>query len=195
MTEVGQVTFGPREPPGLEDFAYGSLFRRRILFLKGAIRDEVADDVAAQMLALGAQNPRPITLYIDSPGGELSGLFTIHDTMLMLDARVNTVCLGIAASAAAVVLATGTGTRAATPNARIMLHQPHGGATGTAKDIEIQAREIAFLRGRLEQILAERTGQPLERIRADTDRDFWLSAEEARGYGLIDEVLAAARVG
>jgi ATP-dependent Clp protease, protease subunit len=124
----------------------------------------------------------------------VSGLFTIHDAMQLIAAPVNTKCIGMAASSAAVILATGTGRRSATPNARILLHQPHGGTQGTAKDIEIQAKEFSFLKHRLEEILAERTGQTSERIRQDTDRDFWLSSHEAVAYGVIDEVeLGGAR--
>lgn len=176
------------------ELAYGTLLDRRMIFLRGAIQDRAADDVAAQLLALEALSEDDITLVIDSPGGEVTGLFVIHDTIQTLSARVNTRCIGLAASGAAVILATGTGARSATPNARILLHQPHGGVGGSARDIEIQAREILMLRRRIEEILAERTGQPIERIREDTDRDYWLSAEAAKDYGLIDEVLARPRL-
>ncbi len=173
-----------------EELTYATLLERRIVFLKGVIRDSVADDVAAQLLALDALSEDDITLMIDSPGGDVTGLFVIHDVIQTLRSRVHTRCIGLAASGAAVILATGTGVRSATENSRILLHQPHGGVQGRAVDIEIQAREILHLRRRLEEILAERTGQPIERIRRDTDRDFWLSAEEAKDYGLIDEVMA-----
>lgn len=173
----------------IEDFAYRRLFQQRMVFLRGEIKDRVADDVAAQILALDAQSDEDITLYIDSPGGDVTGLFAIHDTMQMVDSRVHTRCIGMAASSAAVILATGTGDRSATPNARILIHQPHGGIQGTARDIEIHAKEFAFLRERLDAILAERTGQPVERIRQDTDRDFWLTPEAAKEYGLIDTVV------
>ena len=183
----------PLERPGhqrIEDAAFEALFRRRVVFLRAAISGTVATDVSAQLLALADVSDEPVTMFIDSPGGDISGLFTIHDTMQTIGARVHTRCLGMAASGAAVILATGTGVRSATPNARIMLHQPHGSiGSGQARDIEITAKEFAFLKGRLEQILAERTGQPIERIREDTDRDFWLSAEQAKAYGLIDEVV------
>jgi ATP-dependent Clp protease protease subunit len=172
----------------LPDIAYARLFEHRVVFLRGPIQDSVADDVAAQLLALDARSDDDITLVIDSPGGEITGIFTIVDTMLVLRSRVNTRCVGLAASAASVVLAAGTGTRSATPNSRILLHQPHGGVTGSAKDIEIQAREIAYLRRRLEEILSERTGQAIEKIHQDTDRDYWLTAEAAKEYGVIDEV-------
>jgi ATP-dependent Clp protease protease subunit len=184
---IGNVV--PLTAAPVPEDARTQLFRRRILFLRGEIADDVATDLVAQMLALDAAHLEPITLYIDSPGGEVNGLFTIHDTMQMLSSPVNTRCLGMAASSAAVILATGTGVRSAAPNARVMLHQPHGGLGGQAADIEIRAREFLYLKGRLEEILAERTGQPLERIQADTDRDYWMSADEARAYGLIDEVL------
>jgi ATP-dependent Clp protease, protease subunit len=173
----------------LPEAAYARLFEQRVVFLRGAIEDGVADDVAAQLLALDARSDEDITLVIDSPGGDVTGLFTIVDTMLSLRSAVHTRCVGMAASGAAVVLATGTGTRSATPNSRILLHQPHGGVSGQAKDIEIQAREIAYLRRRIEEILSERTGQPVEKIREDTDRDYWLTAEAAREYGVIDQVL------
>jgi ATP-dependent Clp protease, protease subunit len=177
------------DPVRLPDFAYTSLFDRRMVFLRGVIQDSVAQDVAAQLLALDARSDDDITLYIDSPGGEVDGLFTIHDTIQALASTVHTCCIGLAASGAAVILATGTGVRSATRNARILLHQPHGGIQGAAKDIEIHAKEIAFLRRRLDQILADRTGQSVERVREDTDRDHWFTADDAKGYGLIDEIV------
>lgn len=172
----------------LPDVAYARLFEHRVVFLRGPIQDNVADDVAAQLLALDARSEDDITLVIDSPGGDVTGIFTIVDTMLVLRSRVNTRCVGLAASAAAVILAAGTGIRSASPNSRVLLHQPHGGVTGSAKDIEIQAREIAYLRRRVEEILSERTGQPIEKIREDTDRDYWLTAEAAKEYGLVDQI-------
>jgi len=167
---------------------FARLFERRVLFLRGAIEDTKADELVAQMLALDAEGAEPITLFIDSPGGSATGMFAVYDVVRLLRAPVHATCVGIAASAAAFLLATATGTRSATPNARIMIHQPSGGAQGTAADIQIQAAQIGLLRARAEQILAERTGQPLERIAADTQRDYWLSADEAVGYGLLDEV-------
>jgi len=183
----------PRQPPDYErvpDMVYATLFDQRIVFLRRPIEGDVADDVAAQLLALDSRSQEDVTLYIDSPGGEVTGLFTILDTMHILRSRVHTRCVGLAASAAAVVLAAGTGTRSATRNSRILLHQPLGGAQGSARDIEIHAREITFLRQRIEEILAEATGQPIERIREDTDRDYWLTSQAAKEYGLIDEVVA-----
>jgi ATP-dependent Clp protease protease subunit len=188
---AGVIQFDPamRWPEHVEDVALQLLLRKRIVFLRSPIQGSVAGDVAAQLLALDATTSESITLVIDSPGGDVSGLFTILDTMLSLDAKVDTRAVGMAASSAAVILGAGSGVRSATPNARIMLHQPHGGIQGaTSKDIEIAAKEFLFLKGRLEQILAERTGQPLEKVRADTDRDFWMSADEALAYGLIDRI-------
>jgi ATP-dependent Clp protease protease subunit len=190
MTDPHEIRTEP-EVLALEDFAYRRLFQQRLVFLRGEIKEHVADDIAAQLLALDATSDDDITLYIDSPGGDVTGLFAIHDTVQLVESRVHTRCVGMAASSAAVILATGTGARSATPNARILIHQPHGGIQGTARDIEIHAREFAFLRERVDAILAERTGQPIERIRADTDRDFWLTPEAAKDYGLIDEIVGA----
>ncbi len=170
---------------------FARLFERRIVFLRGALEETEADELAAQLLALDMESDRPITLYIDSPGGNTFGMFALYDTIQLMRAPVHTTCIGMAASAAAFLLATGTGTRSATPNARIMIHQPHGGGReGTASDIQILAREFAYLRTRMEGILAERTGKPAEQIHVDTNRDFWLSASEARDYGLIDTVVS-----
>lgn len=165
------------------------LFEQRVVFLRGALEETTADDLAAQLLALEMDSPAPITLYIDSPGGNTFGMFALYDTIQLLRAPVHTTCIGMAASAGAFLLATGTGTRSATPNARIMIHQPHGGGgQGTASDIQILAREFVHLRTRMEEILADRTGKPVQRLHADMNRDFWLSAGEARDYGLVDEI-------
>ncbi|HWB71206.1 MAG TPA: ATP-dependent Clp protease proteolytic subunit, partial [Egibacteraceae bacterium] len=172
----------------LEADAFKKLYDNRILYLRGPIEDTVADTLVAQMMALDAESDKDVTLYINSPGGLVSGMFAVYDVMHLMNAKVNTVCVGVAASAAAFLLATGTGVRAATPNARVMIHQPLGGARGQAVDIQIQAKQIVYLRERLYEILAERTGQDLERIRRDADRDFWLGAEEAKEYGVIDEI-------
>jgi ATP-dependent Clp protease protease subunit len=172
----------------IESNVFRKLYENRILYLRGPIEDTVADTLVAQMMSLDADSDKDITLYINSPGGIVSGMFAIYDVMHLMNSKVHTVCVGMAASAAAFLLATASGTRAATPNARIMFHQPLGGARGQAVDIQIQAQQIVFLRERLNEILAERTGQPLERIQTDTDRDFWLSAAEAVEYGAIDEV-------
>lgn len=180
-------------PVGIQQQAFRKLFDSRILYLKGPIQDDDADVLVAQMLALDADGDEDITLYVNSPGGIIPGLFAIYDTMQIMDAQVNTRCVGMAASAAAVILASATGTRAATANARIMIHQPLGGARGSARDIEIQAQNIVFLRERINEILANRTGQPIEKVREDTDRDFWLTAIEARDYGLVDEVAEVSK--
>src|SRR5205085_6764641 len=147
----------------------------------------------AQLLHLEAEDPdKDISLYINSPGGSVTSTFAIYDTMQIIRCDVSTVCLGMAASGAAVLLTGGAaGKRFALPNARVLIHQPHGGAQGQSIDIENQAREIGFLRGRVEQILAHHTGQPLERIAKDTDRDYILGAEEAVAYGMVDGILQA----
>lgn len=187
--------FPPRADDGenpweamIESSVFRKLYDNRILYLRGGIEETVADTLVAQMMALDADSDKDVTLYINSPGGLVSGMFALYDVMNLMTSKVNTVCVGMAASAAAFILATGTGTRAATPNARIMIHQPLGGARGQAVDIQIQAKQIVYLRERLYEILAERTGQTVERIRVDADRDFWMSAEEAVEYGAIDEV-------
>lgn len=177
----------------VEANVFKKLYENRTLYLRGPIEDTVADTLVAQLMSLDAESDKDITLYINSPGGLVSGMFAVYDVINLMRAKVNTVCVGVAASAAAFLLATPTGTRAATQNARIMIHQPLGGARGQATDIQIQARQIAFLRERLNEILSERTGKPLEQITKDTDRDFWLSAEDAVTYGLIDEVRAKHR--
>ena len=167
--------------------AFDKLFERRILFLRGPLEDENADTIVAQMLALDEESQDDITLYINSPGGIITGMFAIHDTMNLVRSKVNTCCLGLAASAGAFLLAVGTGTRSATENARIMIHQPLGGAQGTAKDIQIQAENILWMRHRINEILAERTGKEVEQVAKDTDRDYWMTCGEAIEYGLIDE--------
>ena len=164
------------------------LYDKRVLYLRGPIEDTKADELVAQLMSLDAESDDDVTLYINSPGGVIHGMFAVYDVMQLMTAKVNTVCVGMAASAAAFILATGTGTRAATPNARIMIHQPLGGARGQAADIQIQAQQMVFLRQRINEILAERTGKPVEQLERDTDRDFWLSAADAVEYGLIDEV-------
>ncbi|MGH2637451.1 MAG: ATP-dependent Clp protease proteolytic subunit [Actinomycetota bacterium] len=171
---------------------YSRLLRERIVFLGEAIDDAVANTVVAQLLFLDSVEPgKDVSLYVNSPGGSATALFAIYDTMQFLKSDVATYCLGQAASAAAVILATGTrGRRYALPNSRVLLHQPHGGVEGQSADIEIHAREIARQRRRVEELLAEHTGQAIERIHEDTDRDFILGPEEAVAYGLVDEVVA-----
>jgi ATP-dependent Clp protease protease subunit len=172
---------------------YSRLLRERVVFLGSAIDDDVANVLMAQFLHLEAADPgKDISLYINSPGGSATALFAIYDTMRYVKADVATYCVGQAASAAAVILASGTkGKRFALPNARVLIHQPHGGMEGQSADLEIHAREILYQRRRMEEILAEHTGQPIEKVAADTDRDFIMRAEEAKEYGIVDEVISS----
>jgi ATP-dependent Clp protease protease subunit len=171
---------------------YSRLLRERVIFLVGPVNDQTANVVVAQLLFLESENPdKDISLYINSPGGSVSAGLSIFDTMQFIKPDVSTLCMGIAASMGAFLMAAGAkGKRFALPNSRLMIHQPSGGAQGQATDIEIQAREILKLRESLNAILADRTGQPLEKIRLDSERDFFMSAEEAKEYGLIDQVIA-----
>jgi len=171
---------------------YSRLLKDRIVFLGSAIDDSVTNLVTAQLLHLEAEEPsKEIRLYINSPGGDMTGLFAIYDTMQHIAAPVSTVCIGQAASAAAVLLASGAaGRRYALPNARVLIHQPHGGAQGQTTDIELAAKEIVFMRTRMTEILAEHSGQPISRIAADIERDYILRGADAVAYGLVDEVLA-----
>ena len=170
---------------------YSRLLRERIIFLGTGIDDQVADSLVAQLLFLEAEDPeKDIQIYINSPGGSVTSGLAIYDTMQQVAPDVVTICYGLAASMGAFLLAGGThGKRLALPNARIMIHQPLGGAQGQAVDIEIQAREILYLKDTLNGLLAEHTGQPLEKIAEDTDRDYFLSPPEAVEYGLIDRVV------
>ncbi len=170
---------------------YSRLLRDRIIFLGTPITDEVANVVIAQMLFLESEDPdKDIHFYINSPGGLVTAGLAIYDTMQYIKPDVSTLCMGQAASMAAVLLAAGVkGKRYALPHARIMLHQPMGGFQGQATDVDIQAREILRLREELNKILADHTGQPLERIEKDTDRDFYMSGVQAKDYGLVDEVI------
>jgi ATP-dependent Clp protease protease subunit len=170
---------------------YSRLLKDRVVMLTTEINDDSASLLTAQLLHLAAEDPdKDISLYINSPGGSVTSTFAIYDTMQIIRPDVSTVCLGMAASGGAVLLAGGSaGKRYTLPNSRILIHQPHGGAQGQSIDIENQAREIAFLRGRIEQILAHHTGQPIDRIVTDTDRDYILGATEAVEYGMVDEVL------
>ncbi|KVP17065.1 ATP-dependent Clp protease proteolytic subunit [Burkholderia ubonensis] len=170
---------------------FSRLLKERIVFLNGPVDDNSANLVVAQLLFLESVNPdKDISLYINSPGGSVSAGLAIYDTMQFIKPDVSTLCMGMAASMGAFLLAAGEkGKRFALPNARIMIHQPLGGARGQASDIEIQAKEIIRIKGDLNRILAERTGQPLERIEQDTDRDNYKSAADAVEYGLIDKVL------
>ncbi len=169
---------------------YSRLLKDRIIFLGTAIDDDVANVVIAQMLVLEGEDPdKDINLYINSPGGSVTAGMAIYDTMQYVNSPVATICCGQAASMGALLLAAGAkGKRSALPNARIMIHQVLGGAQGQASDIEIHAREILSMKERMNQIMARHTGQPLERIARDTDRDYFMGAGEAKEYGLIDEV-------
>lgn len=170
---------------------YSRLLKERIIFLGTPVDSAVANLMMAQLLHLESEDPeKDISIYINSPGGEITGLFAIYDTMQYIKPDVSTICIGQAASAAAVLLGAGTkGKRYALPHARILIHQPHGGAQGQAADIQIQAKEILRMRELLDAILAHHSGQPVERVSKDTDRDFIMSALEAKEYGIIDEVL------
>ena len=171
---------------------YSRLLKDRIVFIGSPIDDDIANLVIAQLLFLEAEDPdKDINLYINSPGGVVTAGMAIYDTMLFIKPPVATVCLGQAASMAAVLLAGGAqGKRTALPNARILIHQPMGGTRGQATDIKIQAEEILRMREHLNGILSKHTGQPLERIAADTERDYYMSADQAKAYGIIDQVVA-----
>ncbi len=174
---------------------YSKLLKERIIFLSGVITDEVANLTIAQLLLLSAQDPqRDIQIYINSPGGYVTAGLAIYDTIQYVKPDVSTVCIGMAASMAAVILASGTkGKRFALPNSQIMLHQVAGGVSGQATDIEIAAKQILKMKQRLNEILSLHTGQPLEKIEKDTDRDFYLSAKEAKSYGIIDKVIEPSK--
>jgi len=175
---------------------YSRLLKERIVFLGTPIDDAVGNLIMAQLLHLESEDPdKDINLYINSPGGDITSLFAIYDTMQYIKPDVSTICMGQAASAAAVLVLAGTkGKRYALPHSRILLHQPHGGAQGQAVDIEIQAREMTRYRKLLEELIAQHTGQPLERVAKDTDRDFILTAEEAVEYGVVDEVISSRKI-
>jgi ATP-dependent Clp protease protease subunit len=170
---------------------YSRLLKERIIFLGTPIDDAIANLLMAQLIHLESDDPdKDISLYINSPGGEITALMAIYDTMQYIKPDVQTICIGQAASAAAVLLASGArGKRYALPHARILIHQPHGGASGQAVDIEIQAKEITRMRELLDQILAHHTGQSVEKVGSDTDRDFIMGANEAKDYGIVDEIL------
>ncbi len=170
---------------------FSRLLKDRIIFIGHVIDDNVANLVIAQMLFLEAEDPeKDIFLYINSPGGHVSSGLAIYDTIQYIRSDVATICMGQAASMGALLLCAGTkGKRSALPHSRIMIHQPWGGVQGQAADIEIHAKELLILRGRMNSILSEHTGQPLKKIEKDTDRNYFMSAEEAKKYGLIDEVI------
>ena len=171
---------------------YSRLLRERLIFLVGPVNDHTANLVVAQLLFLESENPdKDISLYINSPGGSVSAGMAIYDTMHFIKPQVSTLCTGMAASMGAFLLAAGAkGKRFSLPNSKVMIHQPLGGTQGQATEIEIAAREILKTRERLNQMLAENTGQPLSRIEVDTERDYYLTAEEAKAYGLVDDVIS-----
>jgi len=171
---------------------YSRLLKERIIFLGTPVDDAVSNLIIAQLLHLESEEPdKDISIYVNSPGGEITGLFAIYDTMQFIKNDVQTICVGQAASAAAVLLAAGTkGKRYALPHARVLIHQPHGGASGQAVDIEIQAKEILRMRQLLDELLAYHTGQTVDKVGHDTDRDFIMSAIEAKEYGIVDEVIS-----
>jgi ATP-dependent Clp protease protease subunit len=171
---------------------YSRLLKERVIFLVGPVNDYVANLVVAQLLFLESENPdKDISFYINSPGGSVSAGMAIFDTMNFIKPDVSTLCTGMAASMGAFLLAAGAkGKRFSLPNSKVMIHQPSGGSQGQATEIEIQAREILKTREQLNKILAERTGQPLDRIEKDTERDYYMSADECKEYGLIDKVIA-----
>jgi ATP-dependent Clp protease protease subunit len=170
---------------------YSRLLKDRIIFLGSEINDVVANNIVAQMLFLEADNPeKDISLYINSPGGSVSAGFAIYDTMQIIKPDVRTICTGLAASFGATILVAGTkGKRFALPNSEIMIHQPLGGAQGQASDIEISARRILLMKERINRIFSERTGQSIDKIAQDSDRDYFMTAEEAKNYGIIDQII------
>jgi len=170
---------------------YSRLLKERIIFLAGPITDSVANSIIAQILFLASKDPnKDIQLYINTPGGSVTAGLAIYDTMQYVKSPISTVCIGLAGSMGATLLAAGSkGKRFALPNAEILLHQVAGGVTGEAVEIEITAKQIIKIKDKLNKILAKHTGQPIERVEKDTDRDFYLSAEEAKEYGIIDEVI------
>ena len=190
-TVVEQTTRGERAFD-----LYSRLLKENIVFLGTPVDDVVANLICAQLLHLESEDPdKDINLYINSPGGDINALFAIYDTMQYIKPDITTICFSQAASASAVLLAAGTkGKRLALPHARILIHQPYAGAHGQASDIELIAAEVARLRESLEQVLADHTGQSVERIAADTERDFVMTAEQARDYGIIDEVIASREI-
>jgi ATP-dependent Clp protease, protease subunit len=175
---------------------YSRLLKDRIVFLGTPVDDDVANVIIAQLLFLESEDPdKDVSLYINSPGGSVSSGMAIYDTLQYIKPQVSTICLGLAASMGAFLLAGGAkGKRFALPNARIMIHQPSGGAGGQATDIEIMAKEILKTKSRLNELLAANTGQPLDRIERDAERDYWMSGAEAKAYGLVDEVIVSKKL-
>lgn len=174
---------------------YSRLLKDRIIFLSGEVNNQMADLIVAQLLFLESEDPeKDIQIYINSPGGSVSAGMAIYDTMQYIKPDVSTICIGMAASMGAFLLLAGTkGKRYALPNSDVMIHQPLGGAQGQASDIKIQAEKILATRERLNQIISEKTGQPLDKVEKDTDRDYYMTAEEAKSYGIIDDVITARK--
>jgi ATP-dependent Clp protease, protease subunit len=175
---------------------YSRLLRDRIIFIGSAINDHVANLVIAQLLLLDSEDEKKdIKIFINSPGGEVNSALAIYDTMQFVKPAIQTICLGLAASAASVLLAGGEkGKRYSLPNSRIMIHQPWGGAQGQATDISIQAKEILYIKDQLNEIMARHTGQKKSKIESDTERDFFMSAQEAKNYGIIDEIIKVGKI-
>jgi len=193
MSQLLVPTVLEQSPRGERAFdLYSRLLKDRVVFLTGPIDEQVANLVVAQLLHLESDDPdKDIKLYVNSPGGDMNALFAIYDTMQFVHSDIETTCVGQAASAAAVILAAGApGKRNTLPHSRILIHQPHGGASGQAVDIEIQAKEIIRMRELLDEIMAHHTNQPVEKVAHDTDRDFIMSAVEAQDYGIVDEVIS-----
>jgi len=178
---------------GFGDMIDERLLRERIIWLEGEVRDDNSNRIAKQLQVLAADDPeKDITLYINSPGGSISAGMVIYDSMQLIPNDVGTVCMGLAASMGQFLLCAGAdGKRSATPNARIMMHQPLGGLGGTASDIKIQAEQMLFIKRRMAELIAGHTGQTLDQIEADSDRDRWFTADEAKDYGIIDQVIRA----
>jgi ATP-dependent Clp protease protease subunit len=185
----------PGSPSTFDDSVYQRLLRERIIFLGSVVEDSIANAISAQMLLLAAEDPeRDIYLYINSPGGSVSAGMALYDTMQFVECDVSTVAMGLAASMGQFLLAAGAkGKRYALPNARIMMHQPSGGLGGTASDIKIQAEQMLYTKKKLAELIAEHTGQSVEQIELDSDRDRWFTADEAMDYGFIDHVVTRAR--
>jgi ATP-dependent Clp protease protease subunit len=194
VTSSEIVAQDERPQGGLDDHIYNRLLKERIIFLGSDVRDDNANAICAQLLLLAAEDPgKDIWLYINSPGGSISAGMAIYDTMKWIPNDVATVAMGMAASMGQFLLSAGTkGKRYATPHARVMMHQPSGGIGGTASDIKIQAEQMLFVKKQMAELIAEHTGQPLEQIEKDSDRDRWFSAEEAKAYGFVDHVFSSA---
>ncbi len=196
MSEIGTVQAqGPQQAMGLDDSIYNRLLKERIIFLGSEVRDENANAICAQLLLLAAEDPeRDIWLYINSPGGSVSAGMAIFDTMQFVQPDVATVAMGLAASMGQFLLSAGTpGKRYATPHARIMMHQPSGGIGGTASDIKIQAEQMLHIKQQMAELIAQHTGQSVEQVEKDSDRDRWFTAEQAQEYGFVDHVVESAR--